>query len=70
MFDRPTAEKNARLGGTHDDWLSDEVVVDFPSMYGVVEQMRATFFGTDADELGETHTAEVKLTAREADEGV
>ena len=67
MFDRSTAEKNARLGTQH-DWLSDEVVVDFPSMSGVVEQMRATFF--DADALGETHTAEVKLTAREADEGV
>ena len=70
MFDRPTAEQSARLGGSHDDWLSNEVVVDFPSMSGVVEQMRATFFGADADDLGETHTAEVQLTAREADQGV
>ena len=69
MPDRPLAETSARLS-TRDDWLSDEVVVDFPSMAGIVEQMCASFFGTEEGRTGETHTTEVRLTAREADEGV
>ena len=67
MFDRRTMDGNVQT--EHDDWLSDEVVVDFPSMAGVVERMRAAFFGAAADESRSTHTTEVKLTAREADEG-
>ena len=59
-----------RPGGTGDDWLLDEIVVGFPSMVGLVEQMRVSFFGSDAGGSGETHTAEVKLTVREAGEGV
>ena len=68
MSDRRGIAENVR---THrDDWMSDEVVVDFPSMVGVAARMRAAFFGADADESHAMHTAEVSLTAREADEGV
>ena len=52
---------------TH-DLLSDEVVVDFPSMAGVVGRMRLTLLGADPDGQG-THTTEVQLTPKEADEG-
>lgn len=53
------------------DWLSDEVVVDFPSMAGVVAGMRRSFFDAAGDDEGcATHTAEVRLTAKEAGEGV
>jgi hypothetical protein len=69
MPERPTTERQLRADGAHDEWLSDDVVVDFPSMSGIVEQMRATFFGTD-DDAAATHRAEVTLTPREADEGV
>ena len=59
-----------------DTWHSDEIAVDFPSMDAIIERMRASFFGGfdghggGADETQSTHTAEVELTARQADEGV
>lgn len=57
--------------GAHsgDDLLSDEIAVDFPSMADVVERIRASFFGGQGDEGGSTHTTEVELTARQADQG-
>ena len=69
MFERRTTNNRERAG-TRDDWLSDEVVVDFPSMARVVGRMRASFFGTDDHELRSIHTAHVQLTPREADEGI
>ena len=52
-----------------DAWLSDESIVDFPSMAGIVPRMRASFFGLDGDDVGATHTTEVELTPRQATEG-
>ena len=51
------------------DWLSDEIVVDFPSMVGPAERMRSSFFGLE-EECRSTHTADVELTPKEAGEGV
>ena len=69
MFDRRTSDHRVRAGTCH-DWLSDEVVVDFPAIAGVVDRMRASFFGADDHELWSTHTTQVQLTPREADEGI
>ena len=51
-------------------WLSDEVVVDFPSMIELPERMLSSFFGLEQESRVTTHTADVELTAKEADEGV
>ena len=72
MFERPVTREPARRDAR--DPLADEVVVDFPSTAGLAERMRASFFGTDDAETEvargrATHTAEVQLTARQADEG-
>lgn len=50
-------------------WLSDEVVVDFPSMIELTERMLSSFFGLEEGRVM-THTADVELTAKEADEGI
>ena len=66
MFERGTAGDRARRDAR--DWLSDEVVVDFPSMAELVGRMRTSFFGIN-DYEQTTHTTEVNLTPKEADEG-
>ena len=66
MFERGTAGDRARRDAR--DWLSDEVVVDFPSMAERVGRMRTSFFGIN-DYEQTTHTTEVNLTPKEADEG-
>ena len=48
--------------------FSDEVAIDFPSMDGLVEGIRASFFGRDPDRAA-THTTQVALTPRQADRG-
>ncbi len=73
MIDRRTTVERVRQEAQ--DWLCDDVVVDFPSMAGVVAGMRRSFFDSvddaDADADGcATHTAEVCLTPKEAGEGV
>jgi len=50
--------------------LSDEVVVDFPSMIELPERMLSSFFGLEQEDRVITHTADVELTAKEADEGI
>ena len=73
---RRHARRNAPRSDPGDTWDSDEIAVDFPSMGAILERMRAAFFGGSdgldsvADETRSTHTAEVELTARQADEGV
>ena len=72
MFERHTSRESARPDAR--DPLADEVVVDFPSTAGLADRMRASFFGSgdgDADltRTHTTHTTEVQLTPREADEG-
>ncbi len=66
MFEHGTAGDRARRDVR--DWLSDEVVVDFPSLAELVGRMRTSFFGIN-DYEQTTHTTQVNLTAREADEG-
>ena len=66
MFEHGTAGDRARRDAR--DWLSDEVVVDFPSMAELVGRMRTSFFGIN-DYEQTTHTTQVNLTPREADEG-
>ena len=69
MIERRTTVARERQEAN--DWLCDDVVVDFPSMAGVVAGMRRSFFDADADAEGcATHTAEVRLTPKEAGEGV
>ena len=71
MIDRRTTVERVRQEAQ--DWLCDDVVVDFPSMADVVAGMRRSFFDAvaDADADGcATHTAEVCLTPKEAGEGV
>jgi hypothetical protein len=70
MLNRPTAETNFRYGEIYEDLLSDDAFVEFPSMVGLVEQMRESFFSTVVDDFLSNHTIELKLTIREADVGV
>lgn len=70
MFEHRLTRKPTRRDTR--DPLSDEVVVDFPSTEGLAERMRASFFGSDDADATRglaTHTTEVRLTPREADEG-
>lgn len=52
--------------------LSDEVVVDFPSMIGLVERMQDAFFGglVMPENSEPTYNAQVSVTLKEASEGV
>tara|TARA_Y100000588_G_scaffold378076_1_gene458022 strand:+ start:192 stop:632 length:441 start_codon:yes stop_codon:yes gene_type:complete len=52
--------------------LSDEVVVDFPSMLGLVERIRSDFFGTSSarESIEPAYTAQVAVTSKQASEGV
>lgn len=70
MLDRPLLETKRRFSSTRDDWLSDEVVVDFPSMAGLVDLICASFFGETGNGSAEIHTTKVKLTAQEAKYGL
>lgn len=65
MTDRGTTVE--RLRQVESDLLGDDVVVDFPSMAGVIAHMHRSF---GADDAGAAHTAQVRLTAREAVSGV
>jgi molecular chaperone DnaJ len=47
----------------HDDWMADEVAIDFPSVSSVLDQMRQSFFGEGP---GATLTAEIVLSGAEA----
>lgn len=49
--------------GTRADWLRDEVDIDFPSISSVLDRMRHSFFGTDAET---DLSAEIELTPEEA----
>jgi hypothetical protein len=49
------------------DFFADEVAIDFPSLDGLVDRMRAAFLGRDGDEA---LSAEVSVSAREASRGV
>ena len=51
-----------------DDWLADEIAIDFPSLDSVLERMRAAFFGGE----GRPHplSAELFLSLAEASRGV
>ena len=48
-------------------WFADEVVIDFPSVAPAVERMRSAFL---ADERATAMTAAVRLSHREARDGV
>ena len=51
--------------------LSDEVVVDFPSMLDLVERMRGAFFGASntSENIEPTYNAQVTVTSKQASEG-
>lgn len=66
MIDRRTTVE--RLRHEAHDLPGDDVVVDFPSMAGVVAGMRRSFFDAEDEGRG-THTAVVRLTPKEAGEG-
>ena len=52
-------------------WFDDEVAIDFPSLGGAVERMRASFVGTGGDGGTRRHlSAELRLSPREAFDGV
>lgn len=55
-------------GAGHDSAFADEVALDFPSMDGLVDGIRAAFFARDPDAAA-THTTHVALTPRQADRG-
>ena len=55
----------ARPGGV--GWFGDEVVIDFPSVAGVVDDIASAF---TAQPDAATLTADVHLSAREAFEGI
>ena len=65
---RPRAGRPASGGRRSRGAFADEVAVDFPSMDGLIEGIRASFFGSDPD-AGATHTTHVALTPRQADRG-
>jgi molecular chaperone DnaJ len=46
-----------------EDWLRDEIAIDFPSISSVLDRMRDAFFGTTA---GAGLSAEIELTPEEA----
>ena len=48
---------------SRDDWMADEVAIDFPSVSSVLDRMRHSFFG---DRAGVTLSAEVVLSPQEA----
>lgn len=48
------------------DWLTDEVAIDFPSVAGLLDRMRHSFFG---DRAGVALFAEVVVTPEEAFRG-
>lgn len=48
--------------------FADEVALGFPSMEGLVDGIRASFFGRDPDAAA-THTRQVALTPRQAHRG-
>lgn len=66
MIERRT--RVARLRREVHDLPGDDIVVDFPSMAGVVAGMRRSFFDA-ADRDRGTHMAVVRLTPKEAGEG-
>ena len=52
-------------------WFDDEVAIDFPSLHGAVERMRASFVATGSDAAARRHlSAELRLSPREAFDGV
>jgi DnaJ-class molecular chaperone len=51
------------------DWFDDEVAIDFPSLRSVVERMREAFGGVESEDGGDL-LAELRLSAREAFDGV
>ena len=59
----PLARRNA--------WFADEVAIDFPSLHGAVERIRAGFVAAAIDHDERRHlSAELHLSAREAFNGV
>lgn len=65
---RTAGERNGAPARRAAAAFSDEVAIDFPSMDGLVERIRASFFGCDPDRAA-THTTQVALTPRQADRG-
>ena len=56
--------------GRPNGWFDDEVAIDFPSLRGVVERMRASFVATSAiDGSRRVLSAELHLSPREAFDG-
>jgi hypothetical protein len=50
--------------------FADEIAIDFPSVGPVVERMRESLLGDDDVEQGDRLAAELRLSAREAQEGL
>lgn len=52
--------------------LSDEVVVDFPSMLDLVERIQSDFFGasSEPEKFETTYNSQVNVTSKQASEGV
>ena len=65
----PFAARKPSPGGTSSTWCTqDEVAIDFPSMDGVLDRIRADFFGADvASDIAE---AELALSRAEASRGL
>ena len=67
---RKTAAAEGRARGAgRDSAFADEVALDFPSMDGLVDGIRAAFFAPANPDAAATHTTHVALTPRQADRG-
>ena len=52
------------------EWFDDEIAIDFPSLHGAVERMRACFVAPADREHRRQLSAEIHLSPREAFHGV
>ena len=60
---RRSYDQALTASGRQNDWLTDEVAIDFPSVSSVLDRMRTSFFGAST---GAELSAEVELTPEEA----
>ncbi len=61
--------RRAAAPARHRAWFADEIAIDFPSIADVIDRMRDGFLGADAD-AGQSLSAEIQLSWREASDGV
>jgi len=69
MFNQRTTRHKPQINSDSDVHLFEDDIFDFPSMSYIVVRMLSTF-DTNPEDSKLTHTTELKLTPREAEEGV